>query len=83
MGERLRLGGLKLRERGGTGGSLEKVKLTGGPGLSAGERERGRGRRPAGPGPGRGKGARGKWAKQAEKKEGGRKFPFSFPNTFF
>jgi hypothetical protein len=48
VGERLRLGGLKLRERGGTGGSLEKVKLTGGPGLSAGERKRGRGRRPAG-----------------------------------
>ena len=43
------LGGSRERERGERGGGLEKVKLTGGPGLSAGERERGRGRRPAGP----------------------------------
>jgi len=33
------LGGSRERERGERGGRLEKVKLTGRPGLSAGERE--------------------------------------------
>ena len=62
------------------GGRLEKVKLTGGPGLSAGERERGRGRRPAGPrAMKKGRGAR-ELGQKAEK-EGGERIPFSF--SFF
>ena len=63
------------------GGRLEKVKLTGGPGLSAGERERGRGSgRLAGPGPRRrGERARGGSRPKGRKKERGREgFAFFF-----
>ena len=72
---------------GGAGGRLEKAKLTGGPGLSAG-RERGRGE-PASWAAAQEEGEEGAWGgkrmgqNRPEREKGeGMNFPFYFSNTF-
>ena len=73
----------EARVRGGAGGRLEEMKLTGEPGLSAGERE-GKGKEAGWAWPRKEKGGgAGNWAKQVEKRSGGRGKEFHFFSFFF